>query len=561
MKDNPVPEDSYDVKNFHSLKRVGFVPVAFFPERKTTLFGMRYRRQDGEIINQDTVYDEIMQVFNTNPTLAGLEKKIVFLDSKQFERVLDVYENRGVLTRPIEVVHPDKVLEEMAARETWGVILRNAVKDGATDIHIEPKDRDLEGQKIAERGENARSYRVRIRKEGVLVATNALLGRKAETMLGVIDADTGMAAHDRGVPQDKKLVCESSEYYSKMSVLNGKNLRVSTMPTVCGEKYVVRILDARPSILDLGKLGYSKEMQERILDVANAPEGIFFVTGPTASGKTTTLYSTLKLVITEDDNAVSIEDPPEIRCDFINQVEVNEAKGLTFARAIKTFLRQDPDIILVGEIRDEETVEAAMRAANTGHGVFASLHTNNATSAILRLLDLKARRIDLGKNVQGILAQRLVRVPCSRCGEFYDGTKKMGAFLGDEDFDVPIKLYRGRKEMEGVKCPLCEGTGYKGRTVIPEFWVPGDEEVALIANENISEQKLQEMAIRGGMVPLLDAGITAVIKHKTTLEELLRGITSKKEIRLRKEHLKELIKKQYEEMEAEATPTRLDVPQ
>jgi general secretion pathway protein E len=314
---------------------------------------------------------------------------------------------------------------------------------------------------------------------------------------------------ERRLPQDGRI---------KLKVL-GKDidLRVSTLPTLYGESVVMRILDkSDSSAFDLRRLGFPQELLGRIEKLTSLPHGILLVTGPTGSGKSTTLYSAMKRINLPDKKIITIEDPVEYQMDGINQIHVNAQIGLTFAAGLRHIVRQDPDVIMIGEIRDLETAEIAIRSALTGHLVFSTLHTNDAPSAITRLVDMGVENYLLSSCLVGVLAQRLVRIICAQCKTAYpEDVERLKALGVEYDGTTKVTLHRG------VGCEVCGHTGYESRKGIFELMLPDDEiRRMIVANE--SSNIIASYARKNGMKTLREDGLEKVLSGVTTLDEVLR---------------------------------------
>ncbi|MBF0389553.1 MAG: type II/IV secretion system protein [Desulfamplus sp.] len=375
-------------------------------------------------------------------------------------------------------------------------IINRALELGVSDIHIEPRRHTVV---------------VRYRIDGVLHDQESISIKLKAAIISRVKLMAKLDIAERRLPQDGRIKIKAGE--------DEVDIRVSTVPTHFGESIVLRLLNKENVSLDLKKLGFDDALLKKFRSVISMPFGILLVTGPTGSGKTTTLYAALSEINTPDKKIVTVEDPVEYQMDGVNQVQVQSSIGLTFAHTLRSFLRHDPDVMLIGEIRDSETAEIAVQAALTGHMVFSTLHTNDAAGAVTRLEDMGIERFMISSSLVGVLAQRLVRKVCSNCSK--------GITLSSEqieslalDFDVlPDKLsatfYRG----EG--CKLCGETGYKGRLGIFELMILDDElqgEVVAGADRN----RLFKKAISKGMISLKMDGINKVKQGLTTYEEVLR---------------------------------------
>jgi len=371
-------------------------------------------------------------------------------------------------------------------------ILTEAIRDKASDIHIEPYEHDL---------------KIRYRIDGVLqqTAVPAQMRRFQAAIISRIKIMSNLNIAEKRLPQDGGFKAR----------IHGREIdfRVSVIPTGHGEAVVLRILDRQSINLSLQQLGMGDDVLGHFMDLIARPHGIILVTGPTGSGKTTTLYAALNTIRSDEIKILTIEDPIEYYLEGINQVQTSEKIGLTFARALRSFLRHDPDVILVGEIRDRETAEVAINASLTGHLVFSTLHTNDAAGANTRLLDMGVEPFLVSSSVEGILAQRLVRRICSHCRQIYEPDR---AAL-PPDFVVEP----GQKLARGTGCRECRGIGYKGRQGIFELLMMNDEIRELVV-QRASSGLIQKAAIRNGLRLLREDGWDKVRQGITTPEEVLR---------------------------------------
>ncbi|BCO09783.1 type II secretion system protein GspE [Desulfolithobacter dissulfuricans] len=376
------------------------------------------------------------------------------------------------------------------------LMLSQAVRDNASDIHIEPfKDR----------------VKIRKRVDGILYDMFSPPKHVQAKLISRIKIMARMDIAERRLPQDGRIEIRIAD--------RNIDLRVSTLPTAFGERVVMRLLDKSNVLLSLEQLGMSRRDLDTFMELIKAPHGILLVTGPTGSGKTTTLYSALSILNRPDVNIITVEDPIEYQINGISQMQVNPKIDLTFANGLRTIVRQDPDIILVGEIRDLETAEIAIQAALTGHLVFSTLHTNDAASAVTRLIDMGLEPFLVSSSVNAILAQRLVRKICPNCKEAYRPSPEYldRAGLTSDNFKDQV-LYRGRG------CPECFNTGYQGRVGIFELMVLDDTLKSLILTTSDAGQiRNQAIASRAtGMHTLRQDGLRKVLEGITTLEEVFR---------------------------------------
>jgi type IV pilus assembly protein PilB len=379
-----------------------------------------------------------------------------------------------------------------------------AIRDGASDIHIEP---------------TARHTRIRYRIDGRLrELMNAPAGMHA-AVVSRVKVIGKMDIAERRLPQEGRVhvVAEGRDI----------DLRVSSMPTIQGEKIVIRILDKRNLNVSLEQLGMSEAQLETARRIFGRPHGIVLVTGPTGSGKTTTLYSVLDLISTSEKNIITIEDPVEYQLDGTTQVQVNEAIQLTFARALRSILRQDPDVIMVGEIRDEDTARVAIHAALTGHLVLSTLHTNNSPGAFVRLADMGIERYLLASAFNGVIAQRLARKICPHCRSSYyppDSALADAGWLND----------RARVFYKGEGCNQCHDSGFRGRMGVFEMLEVTDD-VRPVLHSFEEEEEIKQIVRRHGWRPLRDEGLELVTRGQSTLEEVLRVTHAETEARSRAE--------------------------
>jgi len=380
------------------------------------------------------------------------------------------------------------------------LILAQAVRDRASDIHIEPEHELL---------------RIRFRIDGILHEIPSPPKDWEGALISRIKVLSGMDIAESRIPQDGHFQAKADD-----KVID---FRVSTLPTIHGENVVMRLLDTASVTIGLERLGFTTfDMLRKYEDLIARPYGIILSTGPTGSGKTTTLYSALMKINTVDRNIITIEDPVEYRLGLIRQVQVNSKAGITFAAGLRSMLRQDPDVIMVGEIRDLETAIIAVQAALTGHLVFSTLHTNDAPSAVTRLINMGVEPFLIAACLIGIMAQRLVRVICPNCKESYEPSK---ALLEKWGLKGGIPLYRGKG------CDNCKGTGYRGRSGIYELLVVDDELREMILNESTSTVLLRKKAQEKGMVLLSEDGVGKALAGITTIEEVARVCEERVEIK------------------------------
>jgi type IV pilus assembly protein PilB len=373
------------------------------------------------------------------------------------------------------------------------LILFQAIQDRASDIHFEPFENE---------------FKIRYRVDGALYEMAPPPRHLALPVISRVKVMANMNIAERRLPQDGRI--------QKNVAGRSVDLRVSTLPTQFGESVVLRVLDRSTVNLDLEALGLPDYIHEYILEVINRPNGIFIVTGPTGSGKTTTLYSCLRKINTIDSKLLTAEEPVEYDLEGIVQVPVNEAIGLTFARALRAFLRQDPDRIMVGETRDLETAQISIQASLTGHLVFTTLHTNDAPGAITRLIDMGVEPFLISSTLEAVLGQRLLRSICPQCRTTYQPSQALLDQLGLSRSDIGAKNF-----FYGKGCDACNQTGYKGRKGIYELMKITDPLRELI-NERAPTVTLKEKAVELGMVTLRQDGLRSIFAGDTTIEEVLK---------------------------------------
>ena len=405
--------------------------------------------------------------------------------------------------RIVDVERIGDVIREAPIAKIVATVLEFAVKSRASDIHIEPLEDHT---------------RVRYRIDGILQEKLVLPKKTHDAVVSRVKILAELKIDERRVPQDGRFTFKVED--------QEVDLRVSTLPTVDGEKIVMRLLRKSSNVPTLAELGFRGMALKNIEDAIKVPHGIVLITGPTGSGKTTTLYSVLHALNTPKVNIVTLEDPVEYQIDGVNQVQINPKAGLTFATGLRSFLRQDPNIIMVGEIRDNETADLAIQASLTGHLVFATLHTNSAAGALPRLLDMQAEPFLLASSMTCVLAQRVLRQVCSNCKESYtpdpatvtELKRVLGpiyeTYVTKNNGQIP-KLYRGRK------CEACAESGYKGRLGIFEVLKINEKIGRLILGRSPASE-IENMAVAEGMLLMEQDGYVKALDGLTTLEEVMQ---------------------------------------
>ena len=380
------------------------------------------------------------------------------------------------------------------------LVIKNAIKKGASDVHIEAQENQV---------------RVRNRIDGVLQDSIKLPKWTQPIIISRIKVLGGMDIAEKRLPQDGRIKVRSKN----VSV----DLRVSTLPTYYGEKAVIRILNKESTFLSLEDLGFDERNLEAVRSFTKQPQGMVLITGPTGSGKTSTLYACLRAIMSDEVNIVTVEDPVEYELPGINQVQINEKVGLAFPFVLRSILRQDPNVIMIGEIRDADTAEIALQSSLTGHLVLSTLHTNDAPSAITRLADIGMAPYMISSSIIGVIAQRLVRKICPECKEEYIPKADLLARLGFDKEDPPFKFYRG------VGCSRCNNLGFKGRTCIEEVMIVG-RRIRELIQSGASTDLIRDAALATGMKTLGRSGLKKIEQGVTTIDEVLRAVQEKEEL-------------------------------
>jgi type IV pilus assembly protein PilB len=471
------------------------------------------------------VYDSVVQVALTeplNPSLLdglafsiGKEVQLVVADPTAVERIINKYygEDSESVTDILKELGADteiaKEASEAAAGENTAemldlanevpivrfvnLVLFQAVQDRASDIHFEPFEDE---------------FKIRYRVDGALYEMTPPPKHLALPVISRLKVMANLNISERRLPQDGRIHLPLGT--------KSVDLRVSTLPTQFGESLVLRVLDRSAVNLDLETLGMPKYIMDFLDEAIQQPNGIVIVTGPTGSGKTTTLYSCLRKVNSIDSKLLTAEDPVEYDIEGIMQVPVNEGVGLTFGKALRSFLRQDPDVIMVGEMRDLETAQIAIQASLTGHLVFSTLHTNDAPGAVTRLVDMGVEPFLISSTLQCVLAQRLVRTICKKCRTPFEPTESQLSMLNLSPHDIGDKVF-----YYGRGCSACNDTGYKGRKGIFELLVIS-EPIRSLINERAPSVVMRQKAVELGMVTLREDGLRSIFDGDTTIEEVVK---------------------------------------
>lgn len=393
-----------------------------------------------------------------------------------------------------DLAHLKDLASEAPVIKMVNLIMQRAIETKASDIHIEPFEQSL---------------KIRLRIDGILQEIDAPNVKSTAAVISRIKIMAKLNIAERRLPQDGRI---------KVQMIGKElDLRVSTIPTMHGESVVIRLLDKENTVLDFAALGFAGRHLQQFIDVLSLPHGIILITGPTGSGKSTTMYAALKQLNTPERKIITVEDPVEYQMEGINQIQAKPQIGLTFASALRSIVRQDPDVIMIGEMRDLETARIAVQSALTGHLVLSTLHTNDAAGGITRLLDMGLEEYLLTSTVNGILAQRLVRKLCPSC--------KKGAIASPEIVkDLRLQRFAPKDDIilyQPVGCSACSNTGYRGRLAIIEF-LPMTDPIRKLIMAHEEAGAIQKLAITEGMQTLYENGLVKVIEGITTLEEVMR---------------------------------------
>ncbi|MBL7069108.1 MAG: Flp pilus assembly complex ATPase component TadA [Candidatus Omnitrophica bacterium] len=450
----------------------------------------------GPVVTKDKDMEEAIEQYYGEDAHSAVEK--IIEDIEEAKRIEMVDETGAEEVDSSALL---KLTEEAPVVKITNMLLNEGIKMRASDILVEP----LEDQ-----------TRVRYRVDGILQEGSSPSKTLHPAIISRLKVMSSLNIAERRLPQDGRFKIKTAD--------REVDFRVSILPSSFGEKAALRILDKSQAMLDIEKLGFEKQALEAIKESSWRPHGMILVCGPTGCGKTTTLYSILKHVDTPDKNIVTVEDPVEYDLKGINQVAIQPNIGLTFASSLRSILRQDPDIIMVGEIRDYATVDIAIKAALTGHLVLSTLHTTTASGSIVRLINMGVEPFLISSAVIMVAAQRLIRKICTRCKESYKQDESMIAKMGLEAFlKPPVTLYRG------AGCKSCNKTGYKGRVGLIETLKLTPSVKELIAHKE-QETRVKEQARKEGMKTLRENGLVKVLAGVTTLEEVIRATVSDQDI-------------------------------
>ncbi|MDD4169475.1 MAG: ATPase, T2SS/T4P/T4SS family [Desulfotomaculaceae bacterium] len=484
----PLDRAAVDLFTPELARRYNALPLAF--ENGCLVVAMKHPR---DIVSIDDIR-----------ILTGHEIKPVVVSDSELAAMIERFGMRGAVVEQLseEDAPADKsvLLDEASdkpAVQLANQIFGNALRAGASDIHIEPQEKSL---------------RVRFRIDGVLHEIMQPPRQMHPVLVSRIKVMANMDIADRRLPQDGRMTLNIEDKIV--------DVRVATLPTANGEKITMRLLDRSSQMIELDRLGFAPVMLAGYRSCMKMPYGFILVTGPTGSGKTTTLYATLAELNSTDKNTITVEDPIEYRMAGLNQVQINPRAGLSFASGLRSILRNDPDIIMVGEVRDHETAKIAVESALTGHLVLSTLHTNDAAGAISRLDDMGIEPFLTASSLVAVVAQRLARLLCPHCKEKFELSRKELEAVKDfplEAGEETVALYRPRG------CLRCNNTGFKGRIGLYELLL-FDENIRRLTLGRRSKSEIEEAAIAGGMVPMRRDGMAKVKQGLTSLEEVLRVV-------------------------------------
>lgn len=488
LEDEKLPDElPLEKISFSFLKENQVLPLRIEGNKLFVAISDPLRMEILQVLEDTYGYETVPRLVRGSELLDHIEKLSASREAVM-KRVIDDVEEEITEATDTKVDQLRDLAQEKGIIQLVNLIIENAVRDRASDIHIEPEEERL---------------RVRYRIDGLLYEKERLPSRMTAAVISRIKLLASMNIAERRLPQDGRIEGR----------FGGRELdiRVSTLPTVHGESVVMRILDREASFITLEELGFDSQLLQIYDSLIHQPYGMILITGPTGSGKSTTLYASLDRINSPDRKIITIEEPVEYLMDGINQINVRSKIGLTFATGLRHIVRQDPDIIMVGEIRDIETASISVHAALTGHLLFSTLHTNDAPGAITRLMDMGVENYLVSSTLIGVMAQRLVRRICPYCKEAY----RVGEDLVREFSLTRKELWRGRG------CDECSGTGYRGRIAIFELLVM-NEKLREMVMDKATSRALREEAVRSGMRTLRDDGIRKVEMGITTVDEVVR---------------------------------------
>lgn len=498
IKDHEVTQDVLSLIPAKVAQMYHCLPIGFNGGMLRVAVADPLNPQVADEINFVAKRDVQIAVADPAEILRGIEKYYGQEENESFSEILKELGDDKKIAQEVDVAAESAKATEALANEVpivrfVNLVLQQAVIDRASDIHFEPFETE---------------FRIRYRVDGALYEMAPPPKHLALPVTSRIKVMANLNISERRLPQDGRINV----------MVGGKqvDLRVSCLPTAFGESVVLRVLDRSSSNLELESLGFPKYVYDFVTEVIQRPNGIFVVTGPTGCGKTTTLYSCLRRVNVIDSKLLTAEDPVEFDIEGIMQVAINEAQGMTFAKALKSFLRQDPDIIMVGEMRDLETAQISIQASLTGHLVLSTLHTNDSPGAVTRLVDMGVEPFLISSTLMAVIGQRLVRTSCKNCRTPFEPTEQQLGLLGLSPHDLGDKVF-----YYGRGCSACNDTGYKGRKGIYELLVVSDA-IRTLINERAPTVVLRQKAVELGMVTLREDGLRSIFDGDTTIEEVVK---------------------------------------
>jgi type IV pilus assembly protein PilB len=497
LKDREIPKDVLSLIPAKVAQTYKCLPVGFSNGTLQVALADPLDPAKADEINFVAKRDVQIVVADPGEIARQIERLYGQEDNESFAEILKELGDEKIAKEVVEAGDDAKAAEALANEvpivKFVNLVLQQAVQDRASDIHFEP----FEDQ-----------FRIRYRVDGALYEMVPPPKHLALPIASRIKIMSNLNISETRMPQDGRINYP----------VNGKqiDLRVSCLPTAFGESIVLRVLDRGSINLDIESLGFPKYVYDFVTEVIQRPNGIFVVTGPTGCGKTTTLYSCLRRVNTIDSKLLTAEDPVEFDIEGIMQVAVKEAVGMTFAKALKAFLRQDPDIIMVGEMRDLETAQISIQASLTGHLVLSTLHTNDSPGAVTRLVDMGVEPFLISSTLMAVLGQRLVRTICKNCRTPFEPTEQQLSMLGLSPHDLGDKIFH-----YGRGCSTCNDTGYKGRKGIYELLVVSDA-IRNLINERAPTVVLRQKAVELGMITLREDGLRSIFDGETTIDEVVK---------------------------------------
>jgi type IV pilus assembly protein PilB len=497
LKDREIPKDVLSLIPAKVAQMYKCMPVGFQNGTLQVAVAEPLNPQIADEINFIAKRDVQIVVTDPGDIQRAVERFYGQEENESFSEILKELGDDKLAKEVAAAGNDAKVAEDLANQvpivKFVNLVLQQAVQDRASDIHFEPFETE---------------FRIRYRVDGALYEMAPPPKHLALPVASRIKIMANLNISEMRLPQDGRI---------NMQVAGKQiDLRVSTLPTAFGESIVLRVLDRGSVNLEVESLGFPKYVYDFVTEVIQRPNGIFVVTGPTGCGKTTTLYSCLRRVNTIDSKLLTAEDPVEFDIEGIMQVAVNEAQGMTFAKALKSFLRQDPDIIMVGEIRDLVTAQISIQASLTGHLVLSSLHTNDSPGAVTRLVDMGVEPFLISSTLMAVLGQRLVRTICKNCRTPFEPTEQQLSLLGLSPHDLGDKIFH-----YGRGCSTCNDTGYKGRKGIYELLVVSDA-IRNLVNERAPTVVVRQKAVELGMVTLREDGLRGIFDGDTTIDEVVK---------------------------------------